>query len=149
MTVYARYKRDPEGLRKLVELLETTPLVRRQKMIDVGMAEDAAYTDAALKLVMTFEDVQQLPDGELAEVISAAHPRLAAFAIIKSAPEIKERFLRNAVGKQLGEIRDFLDTPTVSLSEIGSAQLKLVEVTRGLEKRGLVKTKQIPRVAGR
>jgi hypothetical protein len=32
----------------------------------------------------------------------------------------------------------------VGLREIGGAQLKLVEVTRKLEKQGLVKTKQIP-----
>jgi flagellar motor switch protein FliG len=145
MSVYARFKRDPEGLRKLVELLETTPMVRRQKMIDVGMVEDAPYTQRALELVMTFEDVIKLPDVELAEVISTALPRLTAFAIIKSAPEIRERFLKNAIGKRLGEIREFMETTNVSLSEIGGAQLKLVEATRSLEKKGLVKTKQIPR----
>ena len=69
MSVYARFKRDPGGLRKLVELLETTPILRRQKMIDVGMAEDPVYTEKVLKFVMTFEDVIKLPDVELAELI--------------------------------------------------------------------------------
>lgn len=146
MSVYARFKRDPEGMRKLVELLETTPMSRRQKMIDVGNAEDPDYTEKALGFVMTFEDVMNLPDLELAEVISAALPRMTGFAISKSRPEVKERFLKNAIGGKQAEIRDFMEVnPT--LSEVGGAQLKLVEVTRGLEKKGLIKTKQIPRNA--
>ena len=69
MSVYARFKRTQEGFRSLIELLETTPMSRRQKMIDVGMAEDPVYTEKALSYVLTFEDVIQLPDLELAELI--------------------------------------------------------------------------------
>ena len=68
MSVYARFKRSPEGFRKLVELLESTPPSRRQKMIDVGMEEDAEYTNRALQYVMNFDDIIKLPDTELAEV---------------------------------------------------------------------------------
>jgi flagellar motor switch protein FliG len=144
MSVYIRFKRDPEGLRKLVELLESTPAVRRQRMIGVGMNEDAAYTEQALKLVMTFEDVMNLPDVELAELIAVAPTRITGSAIAKSKPEVQQRFLRNAVGGKGGEIRDIMESPTITLSEVGGAQLKLIAVARSLEKKGLIKTKQIP-----
>ena len=51
MGVYTRFKRNPDGLRQLVELLESTPSSRRQKMIDVGMQEDPDYTKQALQYV--------------------------------------------------------------------------------------------------
>jgi flagellar motor switch protein FliG len=143
MSVYARYKRDANGFRALIELLETTPVVRRKKMIDVGMAEDAAYTQKALQYMLSFEDVINLPDLELAEVIAAAPARMTGYAISKSADDIKARFIRNAIPKIAGEMRDYMEV-NVGLREIGGAQLKLVEVTRQLEKKGLIKTKQIP-----
>src|SRR5690242_9988567 len=104
MSVYARFKRDHEGLRKLVELLESTPLSRRQKMIDVGNAEDPEYTEKALKYLLTFEDVIKLPDLELAEVIGTAMPRITGYAISKSSPEIQERFLKNSIGPVRAEV---------------------------------------------
>ena len=98
MSVYARFKRDPDGFRKLIELWETTPILRRQKMIDIGMSEDAVYTEKVLKYIMTFEDVIQLPDVELAELMAAAPARITGYAISLSGTEVQQRFLRNAVG---------------------------------------------------
>jgi flagellar motor switch protein FliG len=143
MSVYARFKRDPEGFRKLIELLETTPISRRQKMVDVGMEEDSEYTEKALKYMLTFEDVMHLPELELAELIATAPTRMTGYAISKSPEVVKKRFLQNAPAKFAAEVRDFSEQE-IGLREVGGAQLKLVEITRKLEKKGLVKTKQIP-----
>jgi flagellar motor switch protein FliG len=142
MGVYTRFKRGPEGFRALVELLESTPVSRRQKMIDVGMAEDPDFTNRALQYMFTFEDIIQLSDLELAEIVAEASPRFVAQAIGPLAPEVKERFLKNAKAPRAIEIRDFMEGQ-VSLATVGAAQLKLVEITRKLEKRGLIRTKHI------
>jgi len=143
MGIYSRFKRAQDGFRALVELLESTPITRRQKMIDAGMAEDPAYTEQALKYVLSFEDVIQLPDLELAEVVAAAPPRIMAYAISQTSDEVKNRFLSNAQPRVRAEIKDYLSVQ-VGLRELGGAQLKIVEVTRQLERRGLIKTKRIP-----
>jgi flagellar motor switch protein FliG len=143
MSVYARFKRSPEGFRKLVELLETTPIARRQKMIDVGMEEDAEYTKKALEYVMDFQDILNLPDMELAEVCAKAPPRMLAYAISQSTADIKERFLRCSKPKVGSEIRDYMEVK-IGLREIGGAQLKVVESARELERNGFVRTKKIP-----
>lgn len=144
MSVYARYKKDPEGLRKLVELLETTPSVRRKKMIDVGMTEDPEYTQKAVELMLNFEDVMKLPDMELAEVIAhAPSGRTVAYAIKPFAKDIHDRFLRNSQPRMAAEIKDLLQVD-IGKSEIGAAQLKMIEITRSVERKGLVKTKRIP-----
>lgn len=143
MGVYTRFKRNPEGLRALVELWETTPIERRKRMIEVGRTEDPAFTERALQYVLTFEDVLALPDLELAEVIAATQPRLTAFAILTAGEEIQARFLRNAQPQISAEIRNCLEMK-IGPREIGGAQLKLVGKARELERRGLVKTKRIP-----
>src|SRR4051812_12654668 len=96
MAIYTRFKRGPEGFRALVELLETTPTTRRKKMIDAGMAEDAFFTERALQYMMTFQDVMDLPDMELAELIALAPVRTVAFAIRSSPPEVQKRFIKNS-----------------------------------------------------
>jgi flagellar motor switch protein FliG len=144
MGVYTRFKRNPDGLRQLVELLESTPAARRQKMIDVGMEEDPEYTKKALQYVLTFDDVTKLPDLELAEVLSETPGRFIAFAIHSASDEIKTRFISKANPKTGAEIKEFLDTPNVTALQVGGGQMKMIETTRKLEKRGLVKTKRVP-----
>jgi flagellar motor switch protein FliG len=143
MSVYARFKKVPEGLRALVELLESTPLSKRQKMIEVGMEEDQAYTEKALSYVMSFKDIINLPDVELAEVIAKAPARSLAFAIHNANEEIKKRFFRNSQPAVVAEIRDVLNM-NIGPREIGGAQLKVVSIARELERKGLVRIKRIP-----
>ncbi len=143
MGVYTRFKRGPEGFRALVELLETTPMSRRQRMIDVGMEEDPAFTEKALQFVLTFEDILKLPDLELAELLVKVPPRTVAYAI-KAAPEdTKTRFMRNCTAPIAAQIRDYMNV-NIGPREMGGAQLKMIEIARQLERQGLVRTKRLP-----
>jgi flagellar motor switch protein FliG len=144
MGVYTRFKRNPDGLRQLVELLESTPMSRRQKMIDVGMQEDAEYTQKALQYVLTFEDVIKLPDLELAEVLAETPGRFTAYAIHAASEEIKNRFISKSAPRVAAEIKEFIEMPNVTPAQIGGGQMKMIETTRKLEKRGLIKTKRVP-----
>lgn len=144
MGVYTRFKKDPSGLRKLVELLESTPMSRRQKMIDVGMQEDPDYTQKALAMMMTWDDVMKLPDMELAEVIGKSpSARTVAYAIKPYPADITDRWLKNSRPQTAAEIKDTL-TQEIQPRDTGAAQLKLVSIARALEKAGLVKAKRIP-----
>jgi flagellar motor switch protein FliG len=143
MGVYGRFKKNPDGFRKLVELVELTPSSRRQKMIDVGMAEDPEYTQQALQFVMTFKDILELPEDEMTELCAKAPPRFLAFALYNCSDEVKQRVLRCCRPGVGTEIRDFLDA-SVSSAEIGGAQLKIVETARDLERKGYVHIKKIP-----
>lgn len=144
MGVYTRFKKSPDGLRQLVELLEVTPGSRRQKMIDVGMQEDPDYTQKALQFVLVFDDIIKLPDLELAEVLSETPARFVGYAIHSAAEEVKNRFLMKANPRAAAEIKEVLETPAVTPVQTGGGQLKMIETTRKLEKRGLVKTKRVP-----
>jgi flagellar motor switch protein FliG len=144
MGVYTRFKRGPEGFRALVELLETTPLERRQRMLDVGMAEDADFTRKALEYVMSFDDITRLSDPELAELMAAAPPRIIACAIANAPEEVQNRFLKCCTKPKIRTgIKEHFGVK-FSLKEIGGARLKLVEHARKLEKIGYIRTKKIP-----
>lgn len=143
MGIYTRYKKAPEGFRQLIELLESTPAIRRQKMIEAGMAEDPEYTEAALKYIFTFEDVLALPDNEMAELVNQVPPRVTAFAVAKLSDEVKERMFKCGSPRMASEIREYL-SGNVELRDVGGAQLKMIEGLRKLEKRGMIKTKRIP-----
>jgi flagellar motor switch protein FliG len=144
MGVYSRYKqKGQEGFRELVQLLETTPIARRERMIEVGRQEDPAYTEQALQFMLTFEDLTKLPDLELAELLAKAPARTIAYALMNSEQDVIERFLRNGQVSVAAEVRDYLGTK-VGPREIGGARLKLIEFARRLEQRGLLSVKRIP-----
>lgn len=143
MGVYSRFKKNPEGFRALVELLESTPASRRQRMIDVGMEEDPAYTQKAMEFMLNFEDIKNLPDMELAEVLATAQPRTVAYAIKPFEDALKTRFLKNCKPQLAAQIKDFL-VMDIAPRDIGGAQLKMIEVARQCEKAGFLKTKRIP-----
>lgn len=143
MSVYSRFKRDPEGFRKLVELLEATPVARRQKMIDVGMVEDPAYTEKALSFMMNFQDVLSMADSELMEVLAHVPAKMIGYSVAKADKKTQDRFVRCSPVQVQGEVRDIFDFET-GLREIGGAQLKVVSVARKLEREGLISTKKIP-----
>jgi flagellar motor switch protein FliG len=142
MSVYARFKKDPDGLRNLVELLEVTPRDRRTKMITIGMEEDPDYTNKAVSLMMTFEDVLKLKDSELAELLVHAPLRSIGAAYSRQAPEYKRFVLSCCPTTKMGEVRDLFEME-FTLAEIGGAQLKLIEATRKLERQGTLKVKKI------
>jgi flagellar motor switch protein FliG len=144
MGVYTRFKRDPDGLRKLVELLEVTPGARKQKMIDVGMAEDPDFTQKALQYCIDWDDIIKLNDLELAQVIYETPARMTAYAIFCSPEDLKTRFLNKANPRSAAEIKETLEQPGITPTQIAGAQLKMIDVTRKCEKRGAVKVKRVP-----
>lgn len=144
MSVYSRYKKGPEGFRALVELLESTPASRRKRMIEVGMSEDPEFTQKAVALVLTFADIESLPDAQLAEVMNKAPARILAFALKVSDAETQQRFIRCAPPAVGAEVRDMLVT-NPGPREIEGARIKIVTVARELERAGLVRVKQLPK----
>ncbi len=144
MSVFARFKKSPDGLKNLVELWETTPLLRRQKMIEIGKSEDPAYTDLALKYVILFEDILKLSDDELKALLQDTPPRLAAYAIFSASEDVKTRWLEVANPPVRREIQEYLGTSQVPPTSIGGAQLKMVEITRKLVKKGEIHCKKVP-----
>jgi len=145
MAVYTRFKqKGADGLRALVELMETTPASRRQKMIDVGMQEDPIYTGEALKYLITFQDVLDMNEMELAELLSDVPAQVVAAAIAPLKAEVRLRFLKCLRGGALSDVRLFLEGE-ITLAQTGGAQLKMIGYVRKMEARGLFPKRAVPK----
>lgn len=143
MGIYTRYKRSPDGLRQLVELLEQKTGSKRQVLVDAGMNEDPDYTQLALQYVISFADVEGLNDMELAEVLSSTPAPVIGIAFSRSSAEVKQRVIKCANPRSAAEFKDSLENPDEK-APIGGAQLKLIASMRKLEKKGIVKVKRVP-----
>jgi len=143
MGVYSRFKKDHDGFRKLVELLESTGPTKQKRMIDVGMEEDSEYTLKALEYTLKFEDVGHLNDPELMELTGVAPARVVAYAFRNVEDSEHQRLLRLCPPATRNEVRDCREMEIKNI-EINGAQLKLITFLRQLEKRGKVKAKRIP-----
>ncbi len=133
-----------EGFRKLVSLLETTPLEKRRKMLEVGMKEDPAYTTEAVKYLMNFADILALQEMELSELLARAPLRIVALSIHPLSEEVRKRFLHHAPRKKQADLKLMLEGSAPSLSLVGGAQLQMVGHLRELEKNALIRFKRIP-----
>jgi len=97
MSIYYRYKKSLGGFRSLVELMEVTPLARRQKMIELGLKEDPEYTQKALNFIISFQDIIESSNEELTEILYKVKNSMIIGYSINGKPEsIKERFVKLA-----------------------------------------------------
>jgi len=142
--VYARFKKEENGLRHLVELLEGSPWERRQKMIEVGMQEDAEYTQKALQYVLSFEDILYFSNSELEEVLLHTTGKVLGCALHKMDAWIQGRFFSVAKPEILAECKEFLEDPSVTSFEVEEGKRKLIAIARNLEKTGRISAKHIP-----
>ncbi len=144
MGVFARYMKDPEGLRKLVELLETTPLKRREELLDRGAKENAAIVDLVQELIITFRDIIELPQMELTEVLASMKGKSVAYCALSVDEEKRKKILGAIMTSAQLEVNSYLDfEPTPS--EIGQAKLAAIKAARELEASGKLNLKRIPR----
>jgi flagellar motor switch protein FliG len=143
MGVYHRYKVHPNGLRQLVELLESSAPRRRERMIRVGYAEDQSFTRLAMGFMMTLDDVLALSDMELAELLCSCNPRLLAFAIQGLETEPRSRFMKCCPRGLQVEVKLYLESPPRP-EEVSAGFRHLLSQARKLERDGVLQVKTIP-----
>ncbi len=144
-----RYIRDDEGFRKYIELIESTPTAKRQAFIDSAKAENPKFAEAAEKYMLTFERIINLPELELTEVFAAPELKPIEIAVAICSVEdmgIKEkitRFVPRAIAPKVHS--EMKENPKPKTYDIGGARLKIILAARELEKRGKLKSVQVPK----
>lgn len=143
-----RYLKDEHGLRKYVELLESTPTKKRQTLIEASRAENPAFVAAAEKYLLTFDAITRLPDMEVTEVLGASGLKTTVIAIAIASVEdaaAKERLI-SLIPRNLAPavVQDLKDNPAPKPMDIGGARLQLIKKARELESKGRLESVQIP-----
>lgn len=144
-----RYLANVDGFRKYVELLETTPLKKRQTFIDAAKTENPFFVETAEKYMITFERITKLPEMELAEVFGAEglkSENIATAILSIEDAVLRELIIKAVPRKQVTEIQLYMkEFPVPKPADIGSSRLALILKARELEKLGKLKSIQIPR----
>lgn len=147
MGVFDRYMRDNDGLRRLVELLETTPLKRRQQLLEAGQAENSEIIELVSQYILTFRDIIELPQEQLIEVIAEMKPRAVAICALSVESPLREKILGSVMTNAQLEVNSYLDT-VASPADIGQSRLAAIQVARSLEATDRLNLKRLPRNVG-
>jgi flagellar motor switch protein FliG len=134
MSFYTRYKRTSNGVLTLAELWETIPMVKRQKMIDIGMSEDPIYTKQILEQVLTFDEIVNTKDPLLMDILAKAKSSVIANALISCGDKENARFLYLAPNKIKSELKFMMEETKANISEQNGAKLSLIKIARQLQK---------------
>lgn len=143
-----RYNKDDEGFRKYVELLESTPVGKREKFLEAARAENEEFARAAERAVLTFERITRLPELELTEVFGASGLKIEALcvALLSLDEALRERMMACVPRTVLPKLQLWMkDNPRIDQAAVGSAKLQIIQMARSLEKDGKLKTVALPR----
>jgi hypothetical protein len=135
-----RYKKVQDGVMKMVLLLESSPLSKQKKIVEVGMKGDQSFMNDVLSNIITWDDVTALDGLPLGELLYIAKANVIAAALYGLAPEIADRFLKACKQDKMGLVKDGLEYPkSTEPAVINTARMELMK-----NYRALVATKKIP-----
>jgi flagellar motor switch protein FliG len=112
--------------------------VKVEKSILEGIAQkDPELSEEIIKRMVVFEDVLLLASGDIQRVLRDVERRDLALAVKGASDEIVEYIFSNVSQRIAEEIREEISYMTkVRLSDVESAQQKIVQVIRNLERSG-------------
>lgn len=140
-----RYLKDKDGLRAYVIFLEEMTPTKRNRFASTAKDENPRFVEKALSCVLTFERFTQLPDMELTEVLAGVAPKMIAYAIKSLDDKARERVQKLIPTSKRIEVKSYeADNPSVA--EQNTARFSCIKHARELEKKGLLKSIQIPNI---
>lgn len=135
-----RYKKVQDGVMKMVLLLESSPLSKQKKILEVGLKEDPAFMNNVLTDIITWDDVVTLDGLQLGELLFAAKANVIAIALYGQPKELVEKFLKACKQDKMGLVKDGIEYPkSTEPAVINTARMELMK-----NYRALVVTKKIP-----
>jgi flagellar motor switch protein FliG len=135
MSMLARY-RKPGGINQLIALLETCLSKKRETLMNTINAEDADFGALVRAKILTAERIFKWDPLTICEATTRMSDRTLAICL-KGLPvgsfEIATHTMRDLKKR---EVKNIFDSVNPTPVEIESAQIKLVEIVRNLEKEG-------------
>ena len=138
MSMLARYKK-PGGVQQLVALLESCLSKKRELLLNTIMAEDKEFGNMIRAKLLTVEKIFRWDPLFVCEVTTQLSERTLAVVLKGLPPEafaIATHTMRDLKKREVVNLLEVLKPTAV---EIESAQIKLVEKARELEKQGGIK----------
>lgn len=142
MGMLDRYKKKG-GFNQLLQLLETSPLAKREQFLGLISGESPAWEDALRKRILTIDKVYSWDAQYLVEIFSRVPPLTLANALHGSPPEQVEQLLACLPPISKRKITDLLAESNPNPAEKSTCISKLLSEVRGFVSQGILKLDRI------
>ncbi len=142
MGMLDRYKKKG-GFFQLLQLLETSPLAKREQFLGLIASESPAWEDALRKRILTINRVYSWESQYLVEVFSRVPPLTLANAMHGSPPEQVEQLLSCLPPISRRKIGDLMAESNPNPAEKTTCIAKLLSEVRGYISQGIIRLEKV------
>ena len=142
MGMLDRYKKKG-GFYQLLQLLETSPTVKREQFLKLIEAESPAWEEALRKRVLTVNRVYGWESQYLVEIFSRVQPLTLANALHGSPQEQVDQLLGCLPPISKRKITDLMAESNPSPGEKSSCIVRLLSEVRGFVSQGIIRLEKV------
>ncbi len=125
------------GVTTVAEMLNLADRATEKAILEGLEAEDPELVESIRRLMFVFEDILQVQDRGIQSVLKEIENDELALALKTASEELKEKLFRNMSDRAADLIREEMEyMGPVRVSDVESAQQKIVDVVRRLEDAG-------------
>lgn len=142
MGMLDRYKKKG-GFFQLLQLLETSPLTKREQFLGLISGESPAWEEALRVRILTIDRVYNWDGQYLVEIFSRVQPLTLAYALHGSPPEKVEQLLGCLPPISKRKITDLLAESNPTPAEKSTCVSKMLSEVRGFISQGILRLDKI------
>lgn len=142
MGMLDRYKKKG-GFCQLLQLLETSPAVKREQFLSLIAGENPVWEDALRKKMLTIDRVYSWDSQYLVEVLSRIQPMTLAYVLHGTPPEQVEILLSCLPSMSKRRITDLMTDSNPSPAEKGTCTAKMLSEIRGFISQGVIRLEKV------
>lgn len=141
MGMLDRYRKSG-GFVQLLQLLETCGEAKQKKLLEMIEAEDARWSSALKKKILSIDVIFGWPQEQLAEIVGQLQELTLAFTLKGLSPELQEKAQVTLSHGQKRRLNDLVEGRSVSQGEINTAFAKVIEEVRDQINNGYLRPKE-------
>lgn len=125
------------GVNTVAEMLNLADRATEKTILEGLEAEDPELVESIRRLMFVFEDILQVQDRGIQAVLKEVENDELALALKTASEELKDKLFRNMSERAADLIREEMEyMGPVRVSDVESAQQKIVDIVRRLEDAG-------------
>lgn len=127
------------GVEAVAEMLNLADRATEKAILEALEEEDAELVESIRRLMFVFEDIILVNDKGIQQVLKEIDNEVLALALKTASEELKDKIFRNMSERAATLIKEDMEyMGPVRLSDVESAQQKVVDIVRKLEEAGEV-----------
>lgn len=139
----ARYRKMPDGLQKLIDLVEARLGKKQKDLLCIIAKEDPEWGSIVRRKILTIDRLIMWDQDALNVVLPLLPGRILAIALQHCNEKVIDKAKTALKGGQRLDFDEFLETPDCNDTDICSARSLLIQRTREAIRSGMVKLSEV------